>query len=159
MRQVARRGSTPLRQKPRVRPPFSAFFDREDAPSPASMRKVLGRASAAWDDLVAHLADTYGFKGASRYMYGDRYGWALRFDHAGRLILAMYPNRGRLTVQIILNRAQVNAAEAMRLPARVVAALKAAKPYPRERWLFIPVTSRASVRELHTVIALKRNQR
>jgi hypothetical protein len=116
---------------------------------------VLARASTAWDDLVAHVADTYGFKSVFHFMYGERYGWALRFDRGGRLVLAMYPDRSRLTVQVILNRAQVEAAEALRLPARVVAALRAAKPYPRERWLFISVTSRAGARELRVLIALK----
>jgi hypothetical protein len=143
------------RPKAPVQPPYSAFVDRAHAPEPAAVRKVLARASAAWDYLAAHLAATYGLRSEIHFMYGERYGWALRFDHGGRLVLAMYPNRGRLAVQVVLNRAQVDAAERMRLPEHVVAALKAAKPYPKERWLFIPVRSRADAGELHSVIALK----
>jgi hypothetical protein len=88
-------------------------------------------------------------------MYGQRYGWALRFERDGRLIAAMYPNRGRFVVQVILNRAQVASAQAMKLPAHVDRALKSARPYPKERWLFIPVRSRKEARELQGILTLK----
>jgi hypothetical protein len=138
-----------------VRPPFSVFADRMREPSRARLRKALAGACVAWDDLEAYLAETYGLKGALHFMYGERYGWALRFRRGERLVLAMYPNESCLTVQLILGRAQVAAATAMRLPARVSRVLKAAKDYPEGRWLFIPVKSLESARELRSLIALK----
>jgi hypothetical protein len=109
--------------------------------------------------LQAHLAETYGLEGSFHFMYGEKYGWALRFRRGDRLVLAMYPNRGHLTVQIILGRAQVVAATAMRLPSRVSTVLKAARDYPEGRWLFIPVRSRQSAQELRALIALKTARR
>jgi hypothetical protein len=88
-------------------------------------------------------------------MYGAKYGWALRFRRGGRIIVAMYPNRGTLTVQIILGKAQVAAARAIGLPSRVLKVLEAAKDYPEGRWLFIPVKSRKAARELRSLIGLK----
>jgi len=88
-------------------------------------------------------------------MYGERYGWALRFRRGGRLVVAMYPSQGRLTVQIVLGRAQVAAASAMQLPASVSRVLEAAKDYPEGRWLFIPVRSRKSAADLLVLISLK----
>ena len=88
-----------------VRAPFSFFVDRAQEPSHASLRKILAGARAAWDDLEAHLAETYALNGSFHFMYGKKYGWALRFRQGARLVLAMYPNEGRLTVQVILGRA------------------------------------------------------
>ena len=120
-----------------------------------SIRKALAKAQAAWDDVEAHVTETYGLKGSLHFMYGVRYGWALCFRRSGRLVLAMYPNKGHLTVQIILGRAQIVAATKIRLPARVSAALKRAKDYPEGKWLFIPVMSQRNAEELRTLIALK----
>jgi hypothetical protein len=103
-----------------TRAPFSCFVDRTREPNLASVRKTLAGARPAWDDLEAHLAETYGLKGSFHFMYGDRYGWALRFHKSGRFILAMYPNRGHFTVQIVLGRAQVAVATEMELPTFIV---------------------------------------
>jgi hypothetical protein len=138
-----------------VRVPFSCFVDATQEPALRGVRERLADARAAWDDLVGHVAETYRLQGSFHFMYGERYGWALRFRRSGRNVLAMYPNRGSLTVQIILGRAQVAVATAMSLPARVSKVLDAAKDYPEGRWLFIPVRSLRSAQELRTLIALK----
>jgi GLPGLI family protein len=67
----------------------------------------------------------------------------------------MYPNRGKLTVQIILSRVQVAAAEKMKLPPHVSRVLESARKYPEGRWLFIPVRSKKSAEGLRDLIALK----
>lgn len=141
-------------EKP-ARAPFSFFAERSVRPRPADFRTVLGRACAAWDDLETMLRREFGLKARIHFMYGGRYGWALRFERYGHLVAAMYPNRGRLSVQIILNRAQVNTALAVSLPTHVAGALKAAKDYPEGRWLFIPVRSRKDAAQLHPIAALK----
>jgi hypothetical protein len=137
------------------RAPHGCFVDRTREPSRASVRKALGVARAAWDDLEEHLTVTYRLKSLFHFMYGERYGWALRFHRSGRLVLAMYPNHGRLTVQIILSQAQIAVATTMTLPSKVIRAIEAARNYPEGRWLFIPVRSGKSAKELRSLIALK----
>jgi len=138
-----------------LREPFSCFVDQEQKPSYGSVRKALGRACAAWDELEGHLAEVYGLKGSFYFMYGARYGWALRFQRGGRFIVAMYPNQGHLTAQVVLGRAQVAEAAAMHLSSDISKVLRAAKDYPEGRWLFVPVRSRESAREMRPLIALK----
>ena len=138
-----------------VRAPFSCFGDRAREPDRASVRKALAGARAAWDDLEAHMEETYKLKGEFHFMYGERYGWALRFHRGGRLVTAMYPNMGHLTVQIILGRAQIEEAAAMALPRRIGKVLEAAKDYPEGRWLFVPVDSVSGAKELRSLVALK----
>ena len=127
----------------------------EQEPNYGSVREALGKAGAGWDDLVGHLAEVYSLKGSFHFMYGQRYGWALRFRRGGKLIAAMYPNRGRLTVQVVLGRAQVTMGTEMRLSSSISKVLKAAKDYPEGRWLFVPVRSREDAREMRSLIALK----
>jgi hypothetical protein len=140
---------------PVTRPAFSGFPTKTARPTRRGLLEMLGRARAAWEDIEGHLAETYGLTGQLHHMYGARYGWALRFLRGGRLITAMYPNRGRVTVQIILGRAQVAAAGAMDLTPSVVRVFAAAKDYPEGRWLFIPVKSLKGARELRPLLALK----
>jgi hypothetical protein len=138
-----------------TRPAFGGFVDKARRPSAAAIRKILARALAAWDDLVSHMAETYHLGGTLHFMYGERFGWALRFRRGGRFVMAMYPNRGRLTAQVVLGRAQAAAASAMDLAPSVAEVLAAAKDYPEGRWLFIPVKSLKGARELRPLIALK----
>jgi hypothetical protein len=138
-----------------VRAPFGCFVDRTREPRRAGVRRALAGARPAWDDLEEHLAETYKLKSSFHFMYGPRYGWALRFERSGRLALAMYPNRGHLTVQIILSQAQIAVANTMSLPPRIVRVIERARNYPEGRWLFIPVRSGKGAKELRSLIALK----
>jgi hypothetical protein len=138
-----------------ARPAFSGFTDKARRPTQAALRKILARAQAAWDDLEGHLAEAYHFSGQVHWMYGERFGWALRFRRGGRFVTALYPNRGRFTAQVVLGRSQVEAASAMALPASVAKVLAAAKDYPEGRWLFVPVRTLKGARDLRPLIALK----
>jgi len=141
------------------RPAFSGFVDKTRRPTRAGFLRILARARAAWEDIEGHLAETHHLTGQLHFMYGERFGWALHFRRGGRLITAMYPNRGRVTVQIVLGRSQVAAASAMELAPSVAKVLAAAKDYPEGRWLFIPVTSLKGARELRPLLALKLSRR
>jgi hypothetical protein len=138
-----------------ARPAHGWFVERAREPTRAGVRRILAGAREAWEDLEHHLAESYRLTGSFHFMYGARYGWALRFRRGGRLVVAMYPNRGRFTAQVVLGRAQVEAASSMRLPRSVAAALRAATDYPEGRWLFIPVRSRKGAAELRPLLALK----
>jgi len=134
---------------------YSCFVDRSLKPTLEDVRTALGKACDAWDEMEAHLSDAYGLKGSLHFLYGRRYGWALRFERAGKLALAMYPNHNRITVQVILGRAQVAQATGIRLPSRVLKALSSSKPYPNERWLFVALSSRQGAREMRSLLKLK----
>ena len=67
----------------------------------------------------------------------------------------MYPSDAHLTVQIVLGRAQVAMAAATHLSSDIWKVLRAAKDYPEGRWLFVPVSSLKSARDMEPLIALK----
>jgi len=138
-----------------TRPPFGAFTEKARRPTEAAFRKTLARALAAWDDLLGHLAADYKLEGKLEWMYGEHFGWALRFRKGGRFITALYPNRGKFFAQVVLGKAQVEAATKTGLPASVHKVFAAAKDYPEGRWLFVPVKSVKGARELRPLLALK----
>lgn len=138
-----------------TRPPFGAFTEKARRPTETAFRKALARALAAWDDLLAHLAETYHLTGSLEWMYGEHFGWALRFRKGGRFVTALYPNRGKFFAQVVLGKAHVAAASALALAPSVAEVLAAAKDYPEGRWLFVPVKTVKGARELRPLIALK----
>ena len=137
-----------------TRPPFGAFTTKARRPTEAACRKVLARARAAWDNLLGHLAETHHLAGKLEWMYGERYGWALRFRKGGRFVTAVYPNRGRFFAQVVLGKSQVALAKKAGLPASVRKVFAAAKDYPEGRWLFVPVRSLKGARELRPLLAI-----
>ena len=137
------------------RAPYSCFTDRTREPGRMTVRRALAETRAAWDCLEGHLAEAHGLRGSLHFMYAERYGWALRFDRGSRLVLAMYPGRGHVTVQIILSRAQIASAIEMGMPSHAWKAFDAATDYPEGRWLFIRVRSLRSAEALRPLIALK----
>ena len=138
-----------------TRPPFGAFTTKAKRPTETASRKALGRALPAWEDLLAHLAETYHLTGKLEYMYGEHFGWALRYRKGGRFVTALYPNRGKFVAQVVLGKAQVEAATRAGLPASVHKVFAAAKDYPEGRWLFVPVKTLKGARELRPLLALK----
>ena len=140
---------------PTPRPSRGCFVDRTREPSIASVRRALGKARAPWDELEEHLAKVHGLTGSLHFMYGERYGWAFRFERRGRLVAAMYPNRRYLTVQIILNRTQVSIASTTRLSPAVARVFESATDHPEGRWLFFRVSSIRTARELKPLFDLK----
>jgi hypothetical protein len=137
------------------RAPYSCFTDKTREPRRLTVRRALADARSAWDGLEGHLAEAHGLRGSLHFMYAERYGWALRFDRGGRLVLAMYPGRGHLTVQIILSRAQIASAIEIGMPSHAWKAFDAATDYLEGRWLFIRVRSPRSAEALKPLIALK----
>ncbi len=137
-----------------ARPAFSGFTEKAKRPTLAAFDRVLGRARSAWTGLIGFLGEQR-VAGKLEWMYGARFGWALRFRKAGRFVTALYPNRGKLFAQVVLGPAQVAAARRMHLPPRVAKVFAAAKDYPEGRWLFVPVQSVKDALDLRPLLALK----
>jgi hypothetical protein len=88
-------------------------------------------------------------------LYGDKYGWGLRFSTKGKLLTSLYPVQGGFTVQIILGPEAVKKAQGMKMGRNVKRAIARAKPWPEGRWLFIPVKSEKDFRDIQQLLALR----
>jgi hypothetical protein len=86
---------------------IGAFTDRLREPSDSEVVKSLGGSYHRWLLLVNHLRDHVKAKEDFAFLYGRRYGWALRFRLKGKLLTSLFPNDGFFTVQINLNEGEL----------------------------------------------------
>jgi len=118
---------------------LSAFVDKAHPPTDETIAATLATAAAAWTRLQTHLLSARGVQGSLHYMYGRKYGWAMRFQRTGRTVAVLYPNARRVTLQVVLTGEQAAAARAAALPIDVLEALDAAREYPEGFWVYLPV--------------------
>jgi hypothetical protein len=127
---------------------IGCFTDKQKPPQPDEINKAIGACLPLWDEMLVHLRETYRLREELKFLYGKNCGWGFRFQVKSKLLACLYPARGRFTVQVILNPAEVEAALAMNLEEAVTQAIEAATPYPEGRWLFISVESQDSLRDI-----------
>ncbi len=133
----------------------SAFADKRHEPTAAEILHVLGPAAGAWAAFSQHLRESYRVQEDLKFMYGQKYGWALRYRRQGRLLTALYPASGAFVVQVILGGAGLEQAQHSALGENARRAIEVAHPYPEGRWLFVRVESPTDGKDARTLVALK----
>jgi hypothetical protein len=134
---------------------IGAFTDRKHQPMQDEMLGAIGPRLSAWQELIRFIRDNYPSDEDFKFLYGKKYGWALRFRIRGTLLTSLYPTQGGFTVQINLDPAAVEQAQGMELGENVQRAIAQATPYPEGRWLFIPVESEADLQDVQRLLALR----
>ncbi|HEX7678287.1 MAG TPA: DUF3788 domain-containing protein, partial [Thermoanaerobaculia bacterium] len=124
-------------------------------PNGAALRRVLGTAASPWDDLVAHIKETYPPVGETWNFAGPKYGWSLRLTKPERVILYLIPQEGRFLVGIVLGTKAVSAAHDAALPASVLKAIDEAPRYAEGTGLRLPVSEAGHLPPIRKLAALK----
>ena len=134
---------------------LSAFDDKSRPPGEDELAATLGKARAAWDELIARvgarfspLARDWGFTSKST-------GWGLRLKHQERTILYMTPCRGRFLASFALGEKAVAAAHDAGLPAAILAAIDGARKYAEGRGVRLEVRSLADARNIEALAIVK----
>lgn len=111
---------------------LSVFGDKSNPPTEDDLRRALGPAASAWDELVARIHHDHA-PAAERWNFaGARFGWSLRLCRGDRVVLYLIPQAGRFLVGIVLGAKAVAAAGARACPR------PCSRPLPRR-----PATPRA----------------
>ncbi len=131
------------------------FTDKKHQPTEDEILKVIGPKLSAWQELIRFIRETYPSDEDFKFLYGKKYGWALRFRIRGKLFTSLYPTKAGFTVQINLSQAGIEQAQGMKLGENVQEAIAGANPYPEGRWLFIPVKSADDIRDIQQLLALR----
>jgi hypothetical protein len=134
---------------------IGAFTDKKHQPTEAEIQTVVGSQLSAWQGLIRFIREHYPADEDFRFLYGKKYGWALRFRVRGKLLTSVYPAAEGFTVQINLSPAAIDRALGMKLGENIQQAITQATPYPEGRWLFIPVRSADDVAEIQELLALR----
>ncbi|MBM4461040.1 MAG: DUF3788 domain-containing protein [Chloroflexi bacterium] len=134
---------------------IGAFTDKTRQPTEAEIQAAIGTQLSAWRDLLRFIRENYSPDEDFKFLYGKKYGWALRFRMGGQLLTSLYPAAGGFTVQVNLSPAAVERAQQMGLGESAQAAIAWATPYPEGRWLFIPVQAAGDVGDIQKLLALR----
>jgi hypothetical protein len=134
---------------------FGAFTDKNYQPTETEVVKTLGPMLQAWHALGQFIRENFSVQEDFKFLYGKKYGWALQFRIKGILLTSLYPNDHGLTVQIILDPKAVGRVQCMKFGKSTQQVIASAYPYPEGRWLFIPVKSKNSIRDIQRLLALK----
>jgi hypothetical protein len=92
---------------------------------------------------------------ALQFLYGKDYGWALRFQRGGKLLCALFPNKGYFVALLIMNQAQLKQIERMRVTKNIQSALEKANFYREGKWLFIQSENEKDMKGIRTLLEIK----
>jgi hypothetical protein len=115
----------------------------------------LGRAETLWGDLTAAMNERYRIEPTVVPARGEN-GAEVKYRKAGRTLLTLLPREGSFTALVVLGGAETKRALELDLGRGVRQVLEEATQYHDGRWLFVPVKSKRDVRDLVSLIALKR---
>jgi len=134
---------------------IGVFVDKKHQPSEAEIQQVMGSKLLVWQELVQFLREHYPSDEDFKFLYGKKYGWALRFRKRGQLLTSLYPTAGGFTVQINLGSDALEQTGDLQLGENVRAVIEKATLFPEGKWLFIPVQSAEDVRDIQHLLALR----
>lgn len=108
----------------------NAFIGSTQVPTDLDLDRALGHSKAAWDELIADLADQHDVTIQEWRSYSPKAGWSLRLKRGKRTIVWLSPCEGCFEVLFILGDKALLAARQSDLSARAMEALEKAIRYP-----------------------------
>lgn len=134
---------------------LSAFADKAHQPTEKDLRRVLGKAYAAWvrliklvSDRIAPILPVWSFTTA-------KFGWSIRLKRNDRVILYMTPREDHFLVSFALGEKAVAAARAHKLPTAVLKIIESAPKYAEGRGVRLEVRQVREVSALATLAEIK----
>jgi hypothetical protein len=134
---------------------LSAFDDKSNEPQATDLKSTLGRSSAHWDSLIAHIAAEYTPLDKTWNFAGAKWGWSLRLKQKKRTVLYMTPCNRHFLVGLVLGEKAVNAAHACPLPDSILAIIDEAKKYAEGRGVRIEVKNKGDLAIAEELAAVK----
>ena len=133
----------------------NAFINKPKQPTNAELAAALGPAKAAWDQLLADLAQEYGANVREWNSYSLKAGWSLRVKRKTRTIVWLAPCPGAFRVAFILGDKAVLAAQEAKLPKRILKIINEAPKYPEGTGVRLEVKSSKDIATLKKLAAIK----
>lgn len=138
---------------------YGLFTDKQTQPSPNEINEALGTVRAQWTSLLEFLRLHYRSQEDFKFLYGNNYGWALRFRTKEKLLTALFPNRDHFVSLVILGGKQLKAVESLKLHSNACKAIESANLRKEGKWLFVKVYGRNDVKDIEALLELKVEKR
>jgi hypothetical protein len=133
--------------------PYGCFTVRHEPPDLDRAAEACAAAAPLWSELVADLSGLTKTPPSWRF-YGRNHGWALAFKKGGRALAALFPDRGRVTVLVVLTGEQAD--RALADPALSAGTRGQVASLPRFRegcWVFLPLEAGGDPADARRLIA------
>ena len=78
------------------------FTNHAHPPSPEEIRLALGSLYSLWERLTRFIEANYRIEGEWSFWGPAKSGWNLRFRRRGKALVALYPQKERVTAQVVL---------------------------------------------------------
>jgi hypothetical protein len=130
------------------------FITKTLRPTDSDILKIIGSAKNNWDFILAHLRSDLKLKGDFKF-YGINYGWAIRFNKSGKSIVALYPDKDCFTVQIILNKYQVDSALLTDLDAGIIEAIRDKQAIHEGKWIYLKIDKDTDLQDILKIIDIR----
>jgi len=135
---------------------LSAFGDKSVMPDGGMVSDALGDVSLIWDELRAHVADTYPNITGEWKHYGKAAGWTYKLISKKRNLLFFVPRTNCFRVRIVLGEKACAKAETdSELPHEIKEAIRAATPYAEGRSIDIDVNRREQLETIKRLLKIK----
>ena len=131
------------------------FDDKSKLRRATDLKNALGRTSASWDSLIAHIASEFAPLDETWSFSAAKWGWSLRLKQKKRTILYMTPCKGHFLVGFALGEKAVKAAHEATLPDSVLTVIDGAKKYAEGRAVRIEVRSKKDRDNVMKLAAIK----
>ena len=131
------------------------FVDKKHWPSKKEIERVLGKKWDLFTALTAFLRENYPWKGELNYG-GKNYGWNVWYGKSGKTLVNIFPQEGYLVAQVVLGKEQVEKAPTLELGRNVKDVFSRAPQFHDGRWLFAPAKTKQDLKDIQTLIRLKR---
>lgn len=138
---------------------LSLFTERKKKPNERQVRQAIGAKFPIWQELILFLCKKYPVMADFKFLYGQNYGWGLRFRIKSQLLTSLYPAEESFYAQVNLSPEGVEGALLMLLGTNARQAIERANPYPEGRWVFIRVESEADAEDVRRLLALRVEER
>ena len=115
----------------------------------------LGSAARFWRELTNELAERYEIE-PTLVPASGKHGPELKYRKGGRTLVSLSPREGGFIALVVLGAEETKRAFELELGSGVRRVLEDARQYHDGRWLFVPVKSKRDVRDVTSLLALKR---
>jgi hypothetical protein len=131
------------------------FTNHNHQPSPEEIQSALGSIYPLWERLTQYIDANYQVTGEWSTWGPAKLGWGLRYRSKGKALVALYPQKDMIMVQIVLGKAQAERALSLKLVGKINKILREAPQLRDGRWLSIPILNEADVEGVEQLLLVK----
>lgn len=134
-------------------------FDPGPAPTFEMIARGIERpARDVWDDLTAHIEQTYRCSPRIEYSTcSGKPGWNVKYQVSGKSLCTLYPEPKSFTVLVVINTDLIERVGAMlhEFSEPVAAVYRRCKLFNGTHWLMLPVAGQAAAEDVKRLLHLK----